>query len=87
MTSSPLTTICLPERLFELLRKIMERRAPALVTVLREGQHVVIREEQKRVIQELVGDELAETGLRSDDEPNQRGLDLEKLVDAFSPYP
>jgi hypothetical protein len=86
MTSSALATIRLPERLFGLLREVLERRAPELSTVLREGSQVVIREDQKRVIQELVGDEFAETGLRSDDEPSQRGLDLEKLIDAFSPY-
>jgi hypothetical protein len=86
MTSSALVTIRLPERLFGLLREVLERRAPELSSLLRDGGRVVLREGQKRAVQELVGDEFAETGLRDDDEPNQRGLDLEKLIDAFSPY-
>ena len=79
-------TIHLSEDLFGLLREVLEGRAPELSTVLCGESQVVIREDQKRVIQELVGDEFAETGLRGDDEPNQRGLDLERLIDAFSPH-
>ena len=86
MNSSALVTIHLPERLFRLLREVLEKRAPELSSVLRDGARVVLHEDQKRTVQELVGDEFAETGLRADDEPNQRGLDLEKLIDAFSPY-
>ncbi|HVS11290.1 MAG TPA: hypothetical protein VMS76_15580, partial [Planctomycetota bacterium] len=62
-----------------------ENRAPELLPVLRDGSQVLIREDQKRVIQELIGDEFVETGLRADDEPNDRGLDLETLIDVFSP--
>jgi len=79
-------SIRVPEPLFHLLREVLEKRAPELLHILRERSQVVLREDQKREIQELIGDEFAETGLREDHEPNARGLDLEKLIDLFSPY-
>jgi hypothetical protein len=75
-----------PEGYFGLLREVIEKRAPELLPALREGSEVVIREDQKRVVQELIGDEFAETGLRDNQEPNDRGLVLENLIDVFSPY-
>lgn len=86
MTHSTSVTIRVPDRCFGLLREVLEKRAPELLSVLREESRVVIREDQKRDIQELIGDEFAETGLRDDHEPNERGLDLEKLIDVFSSY-
>ena len=79
-------TIQVPQPLFDLLREVLEKRAPELLPVLREGSVVVIRGDQKREIQEVVGDEFSETGLRDDYEPNERGLALERLIDVFSPY-
>ncbi|MBL8862217.1 MAG: hypothetical protein JNK02_09405 [Planctomycetes bacterium] len=72
--------------MFDLLREVLEKRAPELMPVLREGSEVVIRQNQKRDIQELIGDELAETGLGDNQEPNVRGLALETLIDVFNPY-
>lgn len=86
MTNAAIVTIRVPEQSFGLLREVLEKRAPELVPVLREGSTVVIREDQRREIQELVGNEFAETGLRENHEPNDRGRALEKLIDAFSPY-
>ena len=86
MASSDTVTIQLSDGLFELLPEVIERREPGLLAALRSGSQVMIREDQKRAIQELVGDELCETGLRIDDEPNAHGLELEQLIDAFSPY-
>lgn len=84
--NSTSVTIRIPQPSFGLLREVLEKRAPELLPVLREGSEVVIREDQKRDIQELIGDEFSETGLRDDHEPNERGLALEKLIDVFSPY-
>jgi len=86
MTSSGFVSIRVPESCFGLLREVFEKRAPELLPVLRDGSQVLIREDQKRVIQQLIGDEFVETGLRADDEPNDRGLDLETLIDVFSPH-
>ena len=86
MTNAAVMTIRVPERIFGLLREVLEKRAPEFVPVLREGSTVVIREDQRKEIQELVGDEFAETGLRENHEPNERGLALEELIDVFSPY-
>jgi hypothetical protein len=39
-----------------------------------------------RLVQEVVGDELTDSGLGADCEPNDRGRLLEQLIDAFSPF-
>ena len=74
-----------PDSLFTLLKEVLDKRAPDLSRVLVEGSRITLSKDQKRLIQELLGDELCETGLRHD-EPNQRGLELEDLIDAFTPY-
>ena len=79
-------TIRVPQPLHDLLREVIEKRSPELLPLLRGTAEVVIREDQKRDLQELIGDELSETGLRDDHEPNERGLALEQLIDIFSPY-
>ncbi len=86
MTKTAEVTIRVPESSIGLLREVLEKRAPELMHVLRAGSTVVIREDQRREIQEVLGDEFAETGLREDHEPNDRGLALENLIDVFSPY-
>jgi len=80
-----LVTVRLPERLFSLLREVLERQAPELLSMLRDGSQVVLRANQRSAVQDPVGNEFIETGLRVDNEPNQRGHDLEMLIDAFSP--
>jgi hypothetical protein len=84
--NSASVTIRVPLPLLDLLRDVLQKRAPELLPLMREGSEIVILEHQKRYIQDLVGDELSETGLRDDSEPNERGLALEKLIDVFSPY-
>jgi hypothetical protein len=86
MPDAESVAIRVPENSFGLLREVLERRAPQLLLALRDGFAVVIQEGQRREIQELVGDEFAETGVRENHEPNERGLALEKLIDVFSPY-
>jgi len=84
--NSTSVTIRMPQPAFDLLREVIEKRAPELLPMFREGSQVVVKEDQKRNIQELIGDEFAETGLRDDHEPNERGIALEELIDVFSPY-
>lgn len=84
--NSTSVTIRMPQPSFDLLREVIEKRAPELLPMLRAGSVVVIREDQKRDIQDLIGDEFAETGLHDNHEPNDRGLALEALIDVFSPY-
>ncbi|MFO0982589.1 MAG: hypothetical protein U1E76_12795 [Planctomycetota bacterium] len=79
-------TIRLSEQGFRLLREVLEKRAPEFLSIFREDLQVNIRREQRRQLQELIGDELIDTGLQENDEPNARGLDLENLIDALSPY-
>ena len=76
----------MPQPSFDLFREVLEKRAPEPLPMLREGSEVVIREDHKRAIQELIGDEFSETGLRDNHEPNDRCLALEQLIDIFSPY-
>ena len=37
-------------------------------------------------VQSVLSDELLRIGLDSDDSPNSAGLELEELIDLFSPY-
>ena len=81
-----LTKVQLTGEQFQLLREVILNRAPQLQSVMGDGCAVNIRVEQLRQIQELLGDELCETGLERSHEPNRRGLLLEHLIDAFTPY-
>lgn len=76
----------LDRRHFVLLREILEKRQSMFLTLLEAEPRVVIPRDRLREIQELLGDELIQSGLGEDGEPNQRGLEVEALIDAFSPY-
>lgn len=63
----------------KLLREVLTRRNPALLKEMKgiaRPPHELVDE-----LCELVTDEFSATGLRSDDEPNERGLRLETLID------
>lgn len=52
-----------------------------MIGVLGSLQEVQLTEYQREELRQAVTDELTETGLRDDDEPNARGLLLEELID------
>jgi hypothetical protein len=42
-------------------------------------------EEKREILIDALVNEFSETGLRADDEPNERGLQIEALIDFFGP--
>lgn len=52
-----------------------------MIGVLDSLQDVQLTEYQRDELRQAVTDEFSETGLRKDDEPNERGLLLEELID------
>lgn len=49
-----------------------------------EGVNHLLERDRELLIDALL-QELSETGLGSDDEPNQRGLEIEELIDLMGP--
>ncbi|OEU66101.1 MAG: hypothetical protein BA867_08755 [Desulfobacterales bacterium S5133MH16] len=64
-----------------LLRKILFQRYPSLLPVLASLGQVPLNFEQREDMREAIANELVETGLDEDDEPNEKGLLLENLID------
>lgn len=65
----------------ELLSEIVWKREPSLIGAVASLQKIQLTAEQREDLRQAVTDELIETGLRDDDEPNERGLLLEELID------
>jgi hypothetical protein len=74
----------LPQILGDLLRDVVIRRCPELLEVLGRTPLSVTLDESNAVRQALT-DEFCATGLRPDHEPNERGLQLEELIDYLFP--
>ena len=87
MTNSPSVRIRLrTQQLGVLLREVLEKRLPEFTAVLLNDHEAQVSREVLGRIQDAIGDELCETGIGPDSEPNARGLQLEELIDAFAPH-
>lgn len=64
----------------ELLREVVIKRCPHLVSSLAALEDMEITDSEGDELWDAVADEFAETGLKEDDEPNERGLMLEDLI-------
>lgn len=67
----------LPSKMATLLDEILLRRCPNVGFV----PDTQLSESQREELRQAVTDELIETGLQENDEPNQSGLLLEELID------
>lgn len=85
MPNSTKIEIPLSDDLWQLFSDVVQKRMPGLVS-LPPDRVVRVDREMLRPLQELFADELVETGLREDSEPNRRGLQLDVLIGKFSPY-
>jgi hypothetical protein len=65
----------------DLLREILLRHRSPLSTMIDSIGIVPLTNEQREELRGVIADELVETGLGKDDEPNERGLLLERLID------
>jgi hypothetical protein len=59
----------------------MSKRQPRLLPFLSINGNLSLEAQQRFDLQQSLGDELCDTGLRADDEPNERGYALEELID------
>ncbi|MCC7509755.1 MAG: hypothetical protein IT464_10300 [Planctomycetes bacterium] len=73
-------------QLGQILREVLAKRSPHFLRILVSDREAVVSIAQLGVIQDVIGDELCETGIQPNGEPSVRGLLLEQLIDTFSPY-
>lgn len=77
--------IFLDESLSGLLSEVLRKRAPEL-DIKRTGDQFQLSQKQRQQLCELLGQELCASGLRDNDEPNARGLLIERLIDKLRPW-
>lgn len=63
-----------------LLREVLWKRQPSLLHRLDSLGVIPLTTEQREELRQVLADELCETGLQPDDEPNERGLRLDDLI-------
>ena len=73
--------LALPAKLSALLSEVVWKRNPDMIGIVASFQNVGLTETQREELRQTLTDELIDTGLRENDEPNERGLLLEELID------
>ena len=71
----------LPQAMADVLREVVQDHRPDLLTILESRENIELTEQQRDDLRQAVTDEFCQTGLKENDEPNQRGLLLEKIID------
>jgi hypothetical protein len=71
----------LPAELSALLSEVLWKRHPSMIGIVASLQNVVLTDDQREELRQALTDEFMDTGLRENDEPNDRGLLLEELID------
>jgi hypothetical protein len=66
----------------ELLREVVSRRSPESLSVVDVLAQRRLTHDEREELRQIVADELVEHGLR-DDEPNEYGHRMERLIDAL----
>lgn len=69
----------LPPKLADILREIISERRPDLIQAINASGP--LSDEERDSLRQALTDELVASGLREDDEPNERGLQIEELID------
>jgi len=64
-----------------LLKEVLLKHNPSLLTIMDSIGVVPITDEKREELRGVISEELLETGLGKDDEPNEHGLLLEHLID------
>lgn len=72
----------LPAKMAALLSEVLRKR-PGMIDIVASPENVELTDDQRDELRQAVTDELIETGLRDDDEPNERGLLLDELIDCL----
>jgi hypothetical protein len=72
--------VALSGKLSALLSEVLWKRDPSMIGIV-AFQSAVLTNDQREELRQILTDELMDTGLGDDDEPNERGLLLEELID------
>jgi hypothetical protein len=72
--------VALSAKLSALLSEVLWKRDPSMIGIV-AFQSAVLTNDQREELRQILTDELMDTGLGDDDEPNERGLLLEELID------
>jgi hypothetical protein len=73
--------VALSAKLSALLSEVLWKRDPSMIGIVASFQSAVLTNDQREELRQILTDELMDTGLGDDDEPNERGLLLEELID------
>jgi hypothetical protein len=73
--------VALSAKLSALLSEVLWKRDPSMIGIVASFQSAELTNDQREELRQILTDELMETGLGDDDEPNERGLLLEELID------
>jgi hypothetical protein len=71
----------LPPLLADILESVIVRRIPSLLPLLRSESPIDLSEQQAIELSQALTDELCESGLKVNSEPNRRGNMIEELID------
>jgi hypothetical protein len=71
----------LPKDMESLLREVLSKRTPQMLNILDSPASRMLTDEERDEIRQALTDEFCESGLYDNDEPNERGLSLEALID------
>jgi hypothetical protein len=64
-----------------LIREVVEVRAPEQLGVVDKLKSKPLDQDAREALREVLAEELVETGLQDDDEPNERGRLIEAAID------
>lgn len=64
-----------------IIRELLLQHKPSLLPILNSIGKEALTVEQRESLREVILDEFLQTGTEEDDEPNERGLMLEQLID------
>jgi hypothetical protein len=73
--------VALSGKLSALLSEVLWKRDPSMIGIVASFQSAELTNDQREELRQILTDELMDTGLGDDDEPNERGLLLEELID------
>jgi len=70
----------------DLMKEVVLKHNPSLLPILNSLGQVQLTFEQRESLREAISDEFIETGIKGNDEPNERGLLLERLIDRLGHF-
>jgi hypothetical protein len=73
----------IPHRLVNLIAEVLAKYHPEWVPAFRASGIETFNDEQRFAIRQSCTDELCASGLSADDEPNERGIQLEEIIDVL----